>query len=115
MLECVLMGLNGFDEVFSHLVILSHFEGIPDGFADQIFGKRRKVTDNAGIISYLSPFAKNLISKSVGDTFEMTQDHEVRKYLIESIEPHQHTFKHAGLHEDDAEDATPAVGQEVQA
>ena len=47
MLECVLMGLNGFDEVFSHLVILSHFEGIPDGFADQIFGKRRKVTDNA--------------------------------------------------------------------
>ena len=69
----------------------------------------------SGIISYLSPFAKNLISKSVGDTFEMTQDHEVRKYLIESIEPHQHTFKHAGLHEDDAEDATPAVGQEVQA
>ena len=54
----------------------------------------------SGIISYLSPFAKNLISKSVGDTFEMTQDHEVRKYLIESIEPHQHTFKHAGLHED---------------
>ncbi|MEK9949281.1 MAG: GreA/GreB family elongation factor, partial [Verrucomicrobiales bacterium] len=53
----------------------------------------------SGIISYLSPFAKNLISKSVGDTFEMTQDHEVRKYLIESIEPHQHTFKHAGLHE----------------
>ncbi len=38
----------------------------------------------SGIISYLSPFAKNLISKSVGDTFEMTQDHEVRKYLIES-------------------------------
>jgi transcription elongation factor GreA len=69
----------------------------------------------SGIISYLSPFAKNLISKSVGDTFEMTQDHEVRKYLIESIEPHQHTFKHAGLHEDDAEDATSAVGQEVQA
>ena len=69
----------------------------------------------SGIISYLSPFAKNLISKSVGDTFEMTQDHEVRKYLIESIEPHQHTFKHAGLHEDDAEDATPAVEQEVQA
>ena len=69
----------------------------------------------SGIISYLSPFAKNLISKSVGDTFEMTQDHEVRKYLIESIEPHQHTFKHAGLHEDDAEDATPAIGQEVQA
>ena len=69
----------------------------------------------SGIISYLSPFAKNLISKSVGDTFEMTQDHEVRKYLIESIEPHQHTFKHAGLHEDDAEDVTPAVGQEVQA
>ena len=69
----------------------------------------------SGIISYLSPFAKNLISKSVGETFEMTQDHEVRKYLIESIEPHQHTFKHAGLHEDDAEDATSAVGQEVQA
>ena len=69
----------------------------------------------SGIISYLSPFAKNLISKSVGDTFEMTQDHEVRKYLIESIEPHQHTFKHAGLHEDDAEDAAPAVEQEVQA
>ena len=69
----------------------------------------------SGIISYLSPFAKNLISKSVGDTFEMTQDHEVRKYLIESIEPHQHTFKHAGLHEDDAEDATPAVEQEAQA
>ena len=69
----------------------------------------------SGIISYLSPFAKNLISKSVGDTFEMTQDHEVRKYVIESIEPHQHTFKHAGLHEDDAEDATSAVGQEVQA
>ena len=69
----------------------------------------------SGIISYLSPFAKNLISKSVGDTFEMTQDHEVRKYLIESIEPHQHTFKHAGLHEDDAEGATPAVEQEVQA
>ena len=69
----------------------------------------------SGIISYLSPFAKNLISKSVGDTFEMTQDHEVRKYLIESIEPHQHTFKHAGLHEDDSEDATPAVEQEVRA
>jgi transcription elongation GreA/GreB family factor len=69
----------------------------------------------SGIISYLSPFAKNLISKSVGDTFEMTQDHEVRKYLIESIEPHQHTFKHTGLHEDDAEDATPAVEQGVQA
>ena len=68
----------------------------------------------SGIISYLSPFAKNLISKSVGDTFEMSQDHEVRKYLIESIESHQHTFKHAGLHEDDAEDATPAVEQEVQ-
>jgi hypothetical protein len=32
----------------------------------------------------------------------MEQDGQTRRYRIESIETHQHQFKHAGLHEEDA-------------
>ncbi len=56
----------------------------------------------SGIISYLSPFAKHLIGKSVGEEVDMEQDGQKRRYRIESIETHQHQFKHAGLHEEDA-------------
>jgi transcription elongation GreA/GreB family factor len=56
----------------------------------------------SGIISYLSPFAKHLIGKSVGEEVDMEQDGQTRRYRIESIETHQHQFKHAGLHEEDA-------------
>jgi transcription elongation factor GreA len=53
-----------------------------------------------GIISYLSPLAKILLGKKAGEEVDLEQDHMVKKYRVNSIEPHQHKFKHAGLHDE---------------
>ena len=59
----------------------------------------------SGIISYLSPLAKILVGNKPGDEVDLEQDHMVKKYHINSIEPHQYKFKHHGLHEESGQAA----------